>query len=147
LSSYRSAFSDEAAIGIVQLGKVDTMLEQRAAQAKRYGELLAAIEEISPPFVPDYATPAWSSYCIRLGAKARVSADDVVRRMAKRNVSCRRGIQPLHFEPYFAKKTDGLVLPETEAAAGSTMFLPIFPGLTESEQDQVALALKESLVP
>jgi dTDP-4-amino-4,6-dideoxygalactose transaminase len=147
-SGYNYRMTDmQAAIGIVQLGKVDTMLEQRAAQAKRYGELLAAIEEISPPFVPDYATPAWSSYCIRLGAKARVSADDVVRRMAKRNVSCRRGIQPLHFEPYFAKTTDGLVLPETEAAAGSTMFLPIFPGLTESEQDQVALALKESLVP
>jgi perosamine synthetase len=136
-----------AAIGLVQLGKLDAMLEQRTAQARLYGELLANVEEVTPPYVPPYATHAWTSYCIRLTKSARVSADDVVRRMAERNVSCRRGIQPLHYEPYFAERMKGLVLPETESAARETLFLPIFPGLTPDEQRTVITALTESLVP
>ncbi len=147
-SGYNYRMTDmQAAMGVVQLGKVDAMLAQRAEQARLYGELLAEVEEVAAPFVPEYATPAWSSYCIRTTPEAKVSADDVVKRMAERNVSCRRGIQPLHYEPYFKETMKDVVLPETESAARETMFLPIFPGLTADEQRTVIAALKESLVP
>jgi dTDP-4-amino-4,6-dideoxygalactose transaminase len=148
-SGYNYRMTDiHAAIGLVQLGKLDAIIAQRAAQAKLYGELLAsACDDVSPPYVPPYATHAWSSYCIRLKPSAKVSADDVVKRMAERNVSCRRGIQPLHFEPYFMETMKGLVLPQTESAARETLFLPIFPGLTEEEQRTVVRALVESLRP
>lgn len=147
-SGYNYRMTDmQAAMGLVQLDKLPAMLEQRAAQAKRYGELLAAVDEIAPPFVPDYATHSWSSYSVRTTAKAKVSADDLVRRMAERNVSCRRGIQPLHFEPFFAEHMRDLHLAETESAAKETLFLPIFPGLTDGEQRTVVEALKESLRP
>ncbi len=147
-SGYNYRLTDmQAAIGIVQLKKLDAMLEQRRAQAKLYDELLASVEEVTPPFVADYANPAWSSYCIRVTPKARISADDIVKRMAEKNVSCRRGIQPLHHEPYFEAEMKGLVLPETESAARETLFLPIFPGLSEADQKATIDALKQSLVP
>lgn len=147
-SGYNYRMTDmQAAMGLVQLRKLGDMLDQRAAQAKLYDELLSKIDDVSPPFVPGWATHSYSSYCIRLRPSAKVSADEVVKRMAQRNVSCRRGIQPLHYEPYFAEKMKGLTLPETEAAARSTLFLPIFPGLTEKEQRTVAAALEQSLAP
>jgi dTDP-4-amino-4,6-dideoxygalactose transaminase len=149
-SGYNYRMTDiQAAMGIVQLGKLPAMLEQRTAQARRYDAWIESElgDEVSPPEVPPWATHAYSSYCIRLRPGARVSADELVRRMAERNVSCRRGIQPLHHEPYFAADTGNLVLPQTEAAANETMFLPIFPGLREAEQRQVVDALEESLVP
>lgn len=145
-SGYNYRLTDiQAAMGLVQLDKLPEMLRQRAEQADRYHALLAHLDEIEPPFVPEWATHAWSSYCIRLRPHAKVSADDVVRRMAERNVSCRRGIQPLHHEPFFRERWGREHFPETEAAAKETLFLPIFPGLTEREQQQVALALEESL--
>lgn len=145
-SGYNYRLTDmQAAIGVVQMGKLDAIIAQRRAQAALYDELLAPIEELSAPFVPDWAKPAWSSYCIRLTDKAKISADDLVKKMAERNVSCRRGIQPLHYEPYFQETMKGLVLPHTELAAKETMFLPIFPGLTEDEQRTVVEALKKSL--
>jgi perosamine synthetase len=148
-SGYNYRMTDiHAAIGLVQLGKLDAIVAQRKAQAKRYDELLARdAPEVTPPYVPPYATHAWSSYCIRLGPAAKVSADEVVKRMAERNVSCRRGIQPLHYEPYFLETMKGLVLEQTESAARETLFLPIFPGLTEEEQHTVVRALVESLRP
>jgi dTDP-4-amino-4,6-dideoxygalactose transaminase len=132
----------QGAMGLVQLGKLEAIIEQRAAQAKLYDSLFASMPEVSPPFVPPYATHAWSSYCIRVTKKP---ADDVVKAMAAKNVSCRRGIQPLHHEPYFEEHMKGLVLPETESAAKETLFLPIFPGLREEEQRQVVSALKDVL--
>jgi len=151
-SGYNYRMTDiHAAIGLVQLGKLDRIVEARRAQAHLYDELLAKELPglVTPPFVPDYATHAWSSYCVRLtqAATAKASADDVVKRMAERNVSCRRGIQPLHYEPYFQETMKGLVLPETESAARETLFLPIFPGLTEDEQRTVVRALVASLEP
>lgn len=145
-SGYNYRMTDmQAAMGLVQLGKLGRMLEQRDAQARLYDALLGKLGDVQTPHVPPWATHSYSSYSIRLRASAKVSAEEVVRRMAARNVSCRRGIQPLHFEPYFADKMKGLTLPETEAAARSTLFLPIFPGLTDAEQRTVCAALDQSL--
>jgi dTDP-4-amino-4,6-dideoxygalactose transaminase len=140
----------QAAIGVVQLGKLDEMLRQRHAQAARYAELIGARldGELQPPSVPEYARPAYSSYCVRLTPRARVGSVELVRRMASRNVSCRLGIQPLHREPYFAAGPPPAgALARTEEAARSTVFLPIFPGLTDEDQRQVVEALQQSLVP
>jgi perosamine synthetase len=146
VSGYNYRMTDmQAAMGIVQLGKLAAMLEQRTAQARLYGELLSDIDEVAPPFVPDYAKPAFSSYCVRVRPSCRVTADEIVRGLAARNISGRRGIQPLYLEPYFKQRMAGLSLPETEAAARETFFLPIFPGLTETQQRAVVDAIKQSL--
>lgn len=147
-SGYNYRMTDiQAAMGLVQLRKLDKMVEQRTAQARLYDGWIARElgGQVAPPHVPPYAQPAYSSYCIRLSRTAKVSADEVVHRMAARGVSCRRGIQPLYQEPYFARTMQGVALPETEAAARDTLFLPIFPGLLEQQQRQVFEALKQSV--
>lgn len=135
----------QAAIGLVQLGKIDAMLQQRSAQARRYREALDVMDEVAPPYVPEYATPAWSSYLIRLRPRCRVSRDQLLRYMAEHGVSCRVGIQPLHLEPFYREACHGMRLPVTEEAARSTLFLPIFPGLTEAQQQRIIRILADGL--
>ncbi|MCK6554557.1 DegT/DnrJ/EryC1/StrS family aminotransferase [Candidatus Binatia bacterium] len=135
----------QAAIGLVQLGRLPAMLAERRRQAEVYDAALAPVDEIEPPYVPPYAEHAYSSYCIRLRPQARVSAHDLVLRMAARGISCRHGIQPLHREPYFRERTAGLVLAESEAAASDSLFLPIFPGFLPADQGRVVDELKRSL--
>ena len=137
----------QAAVGLVQLSRLERMQAARRLQAEFYDRALADVEEVQTPYVPPYAEHAYTSYCVRLRAPTRVSADTVVTRMAARGVSCRHGIQALHLEPYFREKMPGLSLPETEAAARDTFFLPIFPGLTEPQQRQVVDTLLTCLVP
>jgi len=135
----------QAAIGLVQMRRLADMLSERKRQAEFYDAALAEVEAIEPPHVPPYAEHAYSSYCIRLRPSALTTASEVVLAMAARGISCRHGIQPLHLEPYFRERLDGLRLPESEAAARDTLFLPIFPGLPQSDQMRVVAALKQSL--
>jgi perosamine synthetase len=135
----------QAAIGLVQMRKLDAMLEQRTAQARRYDVALVNIAELEPPYVPAYATHAYSSYLVRVRPQSRVHRDELLHRMSERGISCRVGIQPLHHEPFYAAQHGGKHFPATEEAAASTIFLPIFPGLKEEEQERVVDALKGSL--
>jgi dTDP-4-amino-4,6-dideoxygalactose transaminase len=124
----------QAAIGVVQMQRLSAMLQQRAAQARFYDAALSGIEEIETPHVPLYATHAYSSYLIRLREGARIDRDALLREMAQRGISCRIGIQPLHQEPFYRERYSGVRFPASEDAARTTMFLPIYPGLTEAEQ-------------
>jgi len=128
------------------LDKLQSIMEQRKQQARFYNHALAELDEVKSPYVPSFAEHAYSSYCIRLTPLAKTHPPTVVSRMAKRGVSCRSGIQPLHWEPFFKERMATLVLPETEAASRETLFLPIFPGLTEEEQQYVVASLKASLL-
>ena len=130
-----------AAIGLVQMRRLDAMLVQRAAQAERYSAAFSDLDQLHVPYVPVYAEHCWSSYCIRLLPQARIAAEEVVHAMAAAGISCRRGIQPLHREKAFAERLGPISLPNTETAADETLFLPIFPGMSDDEQACVIAAL------
>lgn len=137
----------QAALGLVQMKKIDEMLAQRAAQARRYDRAIAEMEHVSPPFVPEHMTHSYSSYQITLEPGCAVSRNELLEIMAASGVSCRIGIQPLHFEPFYREKLSGLKLPVTEDAAARTIFLPIFPGMTEAEQERVIDVLRRAVKP
>ena len=133
----------QAAIGLVQMTRLDSMLQQRTAQARHYDTAFAAMNNVAPPYVPPTSTHAYSSYLVRFAPN--LDRDAILRGMADRGISCRTGIQPLHQEPFYAERYQGVRFPASEEAARTTMFLPIFPGLSETDQDRVIDALKSVL--
>jgi dTDP-4-amino-4,6-dideoxygalactose transaminase len=136
----------QAAIGLVQMRKLDAMIAERAAQAKHYDELFRGLEEIDPPYVPADSTHAYSSYLIRLRANCPITRDDLLHRLADGGISCRVGIQPLHHEPFYRERWGRTVMPHTEEAARNTLFLPIFPGLQPYQQNQISMAIESAIV-
>jgi dTDP-4-amino-4,6-dideoxygalactose transaminase len=135
----------QAAIGLVQMTRFARILEARAEQARYYDERLSVLDEVQCPVVPSGVTHCYSSYCIKLRGRAASRRDEVLQGLADRHVSCRRGIPPLYAEPYFRSRVPGLRLPASEEVARTTLFLPIYPGLSEEQQQRVVAALKESL--
>jgi len=132
----------QAAIGVVQMRKIDKILSERKIQAKIYDEAFTKNEKIVIPYVPKYATHCFSSYMIRI-KNSKVSRDTLIRKMADLGISCRIGIQPLHFEPFYKnqKKYKNVSLQVTEMVANDSIFLPIFPSLTRSQQNHVITSL------
>ncbi|HEX5446309.1 MAG TPA: DegT/DnrJ/EryC1/StrS family aminotransferase, partial [Pirellulales bacterium] len=57
----------------------------------------------------------------------------------------RRGIGPLYAEPYFRSHEPDLFLPGSEEVARTTLFLPIYPGLTAEQQATMVAAIKQVL--
>jgi dTDP-4-amino-4,6-dideoxygalactose transaminase len=65
--------------------------------------------------------------------------------LAAAGIASRRGVMAIHLEPFYRSLSPGVSLPETERAAGDTVLLPLFAGMTVDEQDQVVEALALSL--
>jgi perosamine synthetase len=68
-----------------------------------------------------------------------------MRKLAEAGISSRRGVMAIHLEPAYRALAAGVSLPQTEAATRETLLLPLFPALTEPEQDYIAEKLADAL--
>jgi perosamine synthetase len=132
----------QAAIGVVQMGRLDGILAERRRLALRYSAAFGRLEDVVPPYEPPGRPHTFQSYCVRLpsGARARVMAD-----LKAAGIASRRGVMAIHLEPFYRSRLPGLSLPETERAAAETLLLPLYAGMTGAEQDQVVEAVTASL--
>ena len=129
----------QAAIGIVQMRKLDSILAERRRLAARYSELLRNCEWLEPPLEPSNRFHTYQSYCIRLGAPEAREA--IMADMAGRGIATRRGVMAIHLEPFYQQLCPGVLLPVTETCSAETLLLPLFPGLTDAEQHFVVESL------
>ena len=127
-----------AAIGLVQLDKLERNTERRQQIAARYDAAFADIP-ITIPAVPPGRTHVYHQYTIRVsGDRDRMVAD-----LGTRGVGA--GIYypvPVNRQPYVEELGLGADLPITDAIAASTLSLPMHPGLTDAEIDQVTHAVR-----
>jgi dTDP-4-amino-4,6-dideoxygalactose transaminase len=132
----------QAAVGLVQLGRMDEFLERRRHLAARYTEKLSKFPWMIPPFQPADASSNFQSYMVRLTRNAPVKRDALMQSMLERGISTRRGIMASHREkPYLDAKWDKR-LPETNAAADECMILPLFHQMLEEDQNFVIESLR-----
>jgi len=131
-----------AAIGLVQLDKLEKNTARRQAIARRYDEAFADLP-IQLPVWPEGRSHVFHQYTIGVGP----DRDRIVDEMKEAGVSC--GIYypiPCHRAAYIQELGIEADLPNTDAAAASSMSLPMFPGLTAAEQEQVVAALRASIL-
>lgn len=129
----------QAAIGLVQMKKINAIITQRTEQAIYYNNRFEGNEKIQTPFVPSYAKHAWSSYCIQITPISKKRVPEIIDEMIHNNIAVRFGIQPLHREPFFEnKKFSDDSFPVSCDIAENAIFLPIYPGLTSVEQEYIA---------
>jgi perosamine synthetase len=126
----------QAALGLCQLQALDDILARRRRLAERYTAALARVPGITPPFEPLYASRTWQSYCVRIDARVAIDRTDLMRRMLADGIATRRGVMAIHQEAAYADTPVGS-LEHTEAAGHDTLMLPLFPDLTEEQQDYV----------
>lgn len=134
----------QAAIGIVQLGKLPAIVARRRELAARYASLLADLPGVRPVTDPEYGTGNFQSYWVEVAA----DREGVLAALADAGVSARRGIMASHRQPAYADRdTGGASLAVTERLTDGTLILPLFHQLTDAEQDRVVAALRTALTP
>lgn len=140
-----------AAIGEVQMARLEELLEARRRVAERYDELLAGIPAVEIPGRHPDAQVSWFVYVVRL--ERGVDRDEAIRRLGERGVQCRPYFPSIHLQPYYAEKYGYKRgdFPVTEDASQRTLSLPFFGQLREEEQtyvrDALAAVLRELAAP
>jgi perosamine synthetase len=132
----------QAAIGIEQLTKLDRFLARRRQIARRYDDAFASVPAIQVPARPSYAEHAYQSYAIQLTPESRIDRESFMTALIAAGVSCRRGIAPIHLEPVYRGTVPAVSLPVTEHVSAQSVFLPMFAGLADDDQQRVVDAVR-----
>jgi perosamine synthetase len=133
----------QAALGLIQLRRMDEFLSRRRHFANRYSKVLAKSGWLTPPFEPAECRHNFQSYMVRLRPNAPVSRNTLMQELLARGISTRRGIMAIHREPPYQDSKWEKRLPETGPAAEETIILPLFHQMTEEEQDYVMESVLE----
>jgi dTDP-4-amino-4,6-dideoxygalactose transaminase len=132
----------QAAMGVVQMGKVEQFVAERRRLAERYRSLLSGDERLELPHEPAGYRHVFQSYTVRL--KTGHTQLEIMSDMASRGTATRR-IVACHLEQHHRALYPALSLPHSEEATARTLLLPMFAGLRDEEQDQVVAGLQAAL--
>ena len=134
----------QAAVGRVQLRRLPETLERRRTLAARYADVLADIPGLRLPHEPSWARTNWQSYCVRL--PDHCDQRRAMRALLDQGIASKRGIMCAHRTPAYdeAPWSAGGSLRESERAEDRCLILPLYPGMSDDDQDRVAAALRDA---
>ena len=137
----------QAALGVSQMQRLDEYVAKRHELAKHYNELLKDLP-ITLPWQHEDSYSGLHLYVIRLQLdKISKTHLDVFNGMREAGILVNLHYIPVHLQPYYQEMgfEEGQV-PEAEQYYKEAISLPMFPTMTEEQQNQVVATLKELLV-
>lgn len=143
-TAYNYRMTDlQAAVGLVQLGRLDAMVARRRYLAERYR---AGLADLCPLMAsdPQWGTTNYQSFWVLLDERVERSRSEVMAALHDAGVSSRRGIMAAHLEPAYAGHPHG-PLPVTEDMTSRTIILPLYHDLSDDEQDTVIAAFRAAV--
>ena len=135
-----------AALGLVQLGKCDRMLESRRRIAKTYNQAFQGMQEIVTPGVRAEADHAWHLYPIRLCLEQlRIGRGEFIAMMRERIIGTSVHFMPLHLHPYYRNtyKYRREDFPNASDSYERLVSLPIYPAMTDRDVGEVVSAVSD----
>jgi dTDP-4-amino-4,6-dideoxygalactose transaminase len=135
------------ALGLSQLSKLSRFVAHRRSLVACYDELLATFAPLVRPLARDpRSLSAWHIYPVRIDfAAARLSRADLMRALAAEGVGTQVHYIPVHRQPYYAARYGVAELPGAEAYYASTLTLPLYVGMSESDVTRTVEALGRHL--
>jgi len=127
----------QAAVGLVQLGRLEEFIERRQEQGMRYDRAFAKHPALAIPQVADHVRFNYQTYLLRLLPGARVTRDVLMQRLLEQGIATRRGVMAAHREPAYKKARLPVPLPATNEADRTAIVLPLYHAMTPAEQDRV----------
>lgn len=147
---YKYNLTDIAAVlGIGQLRRLENFISDRKNLADRYLEKLADIDGILPLSFPDCPHDhSWHLFVVRLDVdKAGMSREDFMVRLQEENVGTGLHFRAVHKQKFYREHP--VVAPgkldNTEWNSDRILSLPLFPGMTETDVDDVAGVIRKVL--
>jgi perosamine synthetase len=138
---YKYNLTDLAAsLGVEQLKKCESFFEERKRIAETYDDGFADLPEITTPVCRPDVQHAWHLYVIQLRLeRLTITRNQFIEALKKANIGTSVHFIPLHLHPYY-RDTFGYQpqdFPNAYSAFERIVSLPIYPGLTASDVEDV----------
>lgn len=132
----------QAAVGLVQLGKLDAMVERRRELAAAYQRAFADVPGLRAVQDPEWGTSNFQSFWVEVTEEYPLTREQLLEKLASEDISARRGIMAAHLQSAYAGRDRRQVpLPVTERLTEGTLILPLFHEMTEAQQQRVIACL------
>ncbi|MGZ6286404.1 MAG: DegT/DnrJ/EryC1/StrS family aminotransferase [Ktedonobacterales bacterium] len=135
-----------AALGVIQMSRLEELLQKRERVASWYEERLSEIPGVQAPVVEPFTTRmSWFVYVVRFDAK--VDRGELAKRLEARGIAVRPYFLPIHLQPYMQERfgyQEG-DFPVTEDLGRRGLALPFSGVMTEEQVDAVCIALRAEL--
>lgn len=134
-----------AALGIHQMAKLDGFNARRKALAERYDALLESLPGVTPlQRAPYPTTHAWHLYVVRLELES-LTRDELMAELEQQNIGTGLHFPALHLQSYYRERYSARAgsLPHSERAGLEILSLPLYPLMSEQDQDDVVEALRQ----
>lgn len=135
----------QAALGLSQLERLDTIVAERNRLFLRYSSLLKGlpVELLS---IPDDCYSSLHLAVILLQGQSISKHREVFVGLRNAGIGVQLHYSPVHLQPYYRKKGFKVGdFPHAESYACSAISLPLFPGLTPFDQERVVSVLTDLL--
>lgn len=136
----------QAALGLSQLRRLPAMQARRIELADRYDRLLAGLPLRLPARLPDRRS-AWHLYAVELVAGSGVAPRaQVFAALREAGIGANVHYIPIHTQPHYRRL--GFApgqFPAAEAYYANAISLPLFPALTDVQQDRVVDVLRDAI--
>jgi perosamine synthetase len=135
----------QGSVGLVQLRKLDTFIDERAQWAAYYREALQGLPWLRLPHVPDGYRHGWQSFvCMIDEALAPCSRNEIMQRLQQRGVSTRPGTHAVHDLGYYRERfgLNSDMFPHSRDAARFSMAIPLHNRMSADDYAYVVESIR-----
>lgn len=136
----------QCALGISQLKKLPASIQKRQQIANMYEGAFVEIDYVKPLSKRNDVQHAYHLYVVLFDTeKLDKSRNVIFKTLRDNNIGVNVHYIPVHLHPYYQQKlgTKHGLCPVAESAYERLITLPIFPQMTESDVDDVVVAVKQ----
>jgi dTDP-4-amino-4,6-dideoxygalactose transaminase len=135
-----------AALGVVQMRRLDELMQKRQRVADWYNERIAEIPGVeSPRIVPNTTRVSWFVYVVRFHSS--LDRDAIAKALVARGIPARPYFTPIHLQPYMVERFGFQPgdFPVTEDLGRRSLALPFSGVMEEAQVEAVCQALRQVL--
>ena len=136
----------QAAVGVVQLGKLDRFIAERQQWAEYYCSALAGVDWLRMPVMPKYGQHAWQAFVTHVDPeRAPRSRNEIMEILQAKGIATRPGTHAVHALTYYRERFG--LRPEDYPVAhncqNQSLAIPLHNRMTREDYDYVVDALRQ----
>ncbi|HPF12950.1 MAG: UDP-4-amino-4-deoxy-L-arabinose aminotransferase [Planctomycetes bacterium] len=138
-----------AAIGVVQMGQLESFIARRTHLANLYLEEFRNFEEVQPLGLPTWSQRhAWHLFIVRLDLeRTSLSRDEFMAALKELGIGTGLHFRASHLHRFYRERPEFVRQPlaATEWNSERMLSIPLFPGMADEDVARVIAAMKEVL--